>query len=222
VPVRRNSRGQGAAGSRLVTAVAAALAVAAGAGGCGSDDFDDLPPPRSPAATAPTSAPALQLTAEEQQAVDEIRTLFDDFMQAYVDLATSGETPDQEAMLPVLVRLEHPFRDEVNAELVGNYLAERRLAGTSNWQFVSVEEVDLEPEASGRHNPSVRLRYCIDATDWTTVDIDGGGPAADSEPVFAPAIHLGTLRAVHFDRGGPDDPRWYLVEWVGREVEQGC
>jgi hypothetical protein len=188
--------------------------------GCGGGSTDDrLPPLRSPGVASPVATPTLQLTAEEQQAVEEVRAVFDEFMRAYVSLATSGDPPGDEAMRPVLQHLTSPLSQDINTELVDNYLADRRLDGKLTWSFVHAVEVDLERTVNDAPEPIVRLRFCVDARPWTTMDKATREPSADGEPVFASGVgYAGIVGAAHFDPGSvtQGNPRWHLYGW---EVE---
>jgi hypothetical protein len=219
MPVRVDSGpGTPAGGRGLAVAMAVVVAVMMATAGCGSDQSDDLPPPRSPGPAQSPTAPTLQLTAEEQQAVDEVRTIFDEFMHAYIDLATSGDPPDQDAILPVVRRLNHPLGGSVRDELVDNYLAARRLDGVLEWTFVGVVAVDLQP-AHGDRDPDIALRYCVDAANWQTMD-GVSGEVSDSDQVFAAGFQLGVVRAVYFDPYSTEnlDPQWYVSSWEGEEA----
>lgn len=208
-------------GMRAWLAGAMAGLLVGSAGACGEGGSDGLPPPRSPEVGTPSAPPTLQLTAEEQQAVDEVRQLFDEFMQAYVDLATSGDPPGNDAMLPIGTRSVPPMFSAVNTELVDNYLAGRRLSGTLVWEYSGVAEVRLDSREMSGDDPQIELHYCLDARDWSTLASDGDEPVPGGE-FFSADAYLGTVRAIFFDRGGPDDPRWYLVEWAEEEVGNTC
>jgi hypothetical protein len=199
-----------------LTAAMAGLLVVCGAVACGEDGSDGLPPAPSPGASTPAAAPKPQLTPEEQQAVDEVRRLFDEFMQAYVDLATSGDPPSDNAMLLVLRFLDPPLYSSVNTELVDNYLGDRRMDGTLVWRFVGVSDIDLDRVVDDRDWPKVDLMYCIDATVWTPIDKVTADDVSGS-PVFGSGTHLGTVRATYFDPFSSDDanPQWYLGSWDG-------
>lgn len=209
----------------LALAVAAAVATF-GMAACGGDENADLPEPASPRPPAP-EAPAVTLTAEEQQAVDEVRAIFDEFMTAYVEILTAGNTPTDAELEPFLRLLTDPLLHETT-EVYDNYQNERRADGQVEWQFVEVVEVDLdnvevvvgEDEAI----PLVRLRYCVDGTEWRTVEKSTGEPAEPAEQrVVDPGQrnHV-TVEAAHFDLSpvGPrDDPRWHLADWQSEESQ---
>lgn len=79
--------------SRRLSAVAVLTTLLVLAAGCG-DAGSDLPPPASsPPTVSPT--PKLQLTPAEQQAVDEARAVFDEFMQTYIEVLMTNEIQDQ-------------------------------------------------------------------------------------------------------------------------------
>lgn len=205
----------------LTPIIIAALAIGL-LSSCASDDDDGLPPPQSPGADQPSPTPTLELTTEEQEAVDEVRALFDEFMHAYIALATSGDPPDQDAMLPVAGLLTHPLEGEVITELVDNYVADRRLNGTLTWTTVSVVEVELQP-ADDERDPEVTLQICLDATDWITASKATDEVEEISSQLFKQGAYLVTVRATYFDPMSLDNasPRWFFGVWES-ELDASC
>lgn len=190
--------------------------------GCSGDTDDGLPPPHPGFTPTPHNTPTLHLTLEEQQAVDEANELFNEFMQLYTDLASSGEPPGEEATTPLYVLIAGYLSQDVNDELVDNYLANRRMDGAVSWEFVEPVEVVLDPKTTGQRDPSIILRYCINADPWTTVDTGTGDPIRGTESVLVQGAHLTDVRFTYFDRGAPDDPRWYAAELGHEGVIQRC
>jgi hypothetical protein len=196
-----------------LTIFTAALVIV-GTGGCGDDS--DLPPAASPPATT-SEAPGLDLTPAEQEAVDEARTTFDNFMNAYVEDATTGE-PFETEMGPViggrpLEYLTGTLTQEVQSELVENRNENRVFAGSLTWNFVEVDNVDLDRTVQGRSVPTVRMSYCVDTTNWIIVDKDTGDPVGRPS-----ARQIQTVEAVWFDDdGGARDEGW---RFANREALQ--
>ena len=102
----------------VLTTLGLTLALAA----CSNDSSDDLPPP-PPSTPADTQTPAqtIELTPEEEQAVEEAKAKFDEFMEAYVYEATTGEPLDTGAGPVIgghpLEHAEFPLRQEIQIEL---------------------------------------------------------------------------------------------------------
>ena len=189
----------------VTVVVAVALASVAACGGGGEDDR--LPPPRSPQPTPATTAPTLTLTPEEQQAVAEVRALFDEFMNAYVEVATSGERPHDHPQHRFLDR--HRLYTAAHLREVYEHWQEgRAFAGELGWTYLGIVEINLDHMAPGDiHNPRVVLRYCIDATDWKLVDTTTGDVMEDGGGRYVWVVPIGWLD----DRGGgPESAGWAL------------
>src|SRR5690606_29906928 len=138
---------------------------------------DDLPPP-------PASAPAssqdpietIALTPKEEQAVEEAQAKFDEFMNAYVHEATTGEPYDSGAGPVIgghpLKYLTIPLYQEIQAEFVEYYNAGQLAEGDLRWTFLGVKDVDLDRMVGDENVPAVWLQYCIDPSDWQMVDAE--------------------------------------------------
>ena len=132
---------------------------------------------------------------------------------------TSGDPPGEDAMAPVLLLLAHPLEGDINTELVDNYLADRRLDGDIDWDFLEVVEVDLDRVVRGEEAPLVRLRYCLDFTGWVTVDKDTG------EHLSGPGTRRSAIvEAEFFDRLSSfrPGPQWHVYEWGDGEDGDSC
>ncbi len=137
----------------------------------------DQAPPSMP--TAPAT-PELVLTAEEQEAVDEVRETFDRFMSAYVEVATSGERPHDSPHHSFLDR-HHLYTYDYLAEFYEMWTQGQRYDGTLAWEFLEVVEVDVDRVTSSGHPSAlVRLRYCVDATNWRKIDSATGEPISET------------------------------------------
>src|SRR5690606_11826880 len=104
----------------LLTAVGLTLTA------CGSDRGDDLPPPPASApASSQDPAETIALTPEEEQAVEEAQAKFDEFMEAYVYEATTGEPYDSGAGPVIgghpLEQAEFRLRQQSQAEVLEYY-----------------------------------------------------------------------------------------------------
>lgn len=202
----------------FLTAIGLTLTLAA----CGDDGGDDLPPPP---ASAPVGSQAqvemIELTPEEEQAVEEAKAKFDEFMQAYVHEATTGEPYDSGAGPVIgghpLAHLTIPLRQEIQAEFVEYYNAGQLAEGDLRWSFLGVEEIDLDRMIGDENVPAVWLRYCIDPTGWRLVDAETGQPAG--APTGLPsAPEAAVFRVVWYDDGGGTRTEGWRVadrEWTG-------
>lgn len=204
--------------SRRLSAVAVLTALLLPAG-CG-DDGSDLPPPASsPPTGSPT--PELQLTPAEQQAVDEARAVFDEFMQTYIEVARTNEiheVVEGQRLLGgrVLQHLASPLRREVQQEISDNWQNDRVMDGSVEWTFLGVVEVDLEQVVRDQVVPRITARYCIDATRWLLVDENTG------EPVGDPGVRQNaTVTFVYAARGTDPEPTW-LVGGLERAEAGSC
>ena len=167
--------------SRLVTSLSLTACVAlllGSAAACGEEEdplahLDQTPP------SMPTASPTLQLTPEEQEAVDEVRETFDRFMSAYVEVATSGEMPHDSPHHSFLDR--HSLYDHSYlAELYEMWTNGQRYDGTLTWEFVDVVEIDMDHVMTGGFpSPQMVLRYCVDATNWRKIDAITGEPIGE-------------------------------------------
>jgi hypothetical protein len=202
---------------RVSLLLMASLLGAAGLTACGNDDADSLPPPADPPATSDQSAEEISLTPEEEQAVEEAKSKFDEFMNAYVDEAISGE-PFDTPMGPViggapLEHLEYPLVGEIQPEFVERFNNGYVADGELGWDFLRVEDIDLDRMVDDKNVPAVWLRYCIDATDWQIVESDSG------EVVEQPGDREAAIfRAVWYDDdGGARAEGWRIAEreWTG-------
>ena len=191
---------------RVSLLLMASLLGAAGLTACGNDDADSLPPPADPPATSDQSAEEISLTPEEEQAVEEAKSKFDEFMNAYVELALSGEGSDLERREPVLQHTLEPLASDVNRELLNNWQEERVFTGTLEWSFVDVIQVNLTEQVQEREIPTVWLSYCIDQTAWTLVDSN------TDDPIEGPGgRHLSTIQVIKSDPLG-SGAAWYVSE----------
>jgi hypothetical protein len=201
--------------SGLALLTASLLTVASAA--CG-DDTDDLPPP--PPSPAPQGAPEQEpvereLTPEEQDAVDEVRARFDEFMTAYVDVLTAGEGADIDTIFQVTRYAGGQARRDVHGEIFDNFMADQVADGTLAWEFLEVIEVDFDRMVADRESPEVQLRYCLDATDWRVVEKDGG--ATVTEPR---GRHTALITGSYLDQWGDTGPDgWRIGAWDNEETE---
>lgn len=190
-----------------LTIFATALAIV-GAGGCADDS--DLPPAASPPATT-TEAPGLDLTPAEQEAIDEARTTFDNFMNAYVEVAQTNEIQETAAGNVLGGRaldfLTSPLREDVQREVADNWQAGQVQEGILEWTFVEVASVDLERRVNDIKVPEVVVRYCIDATGWVLVDEASGTPTGEPG-----GRHVVTIRLSYQIRGTDPGPSWQVAE----------
>jgi hypothetical protein len=201
----------------FLTALGLTLALAACSNASG--DSGDDPPSLPPSAPAATQAPAqtIELTPEEEQAVEEAKAKFDEFMEAYVYEATTGEPLDTGAGPVIgghpLEHAEFPLRQEIQIELVENYDEGHVAKGDLRWTFLGVEDVDLDRMVNDKNVPAVWLRYCIDQTDWQMVNAETG------DPVTEPGDRqIAVFRAIWYDDdGGARTARWLIAEreWTG-------
>ena len=199
---------------RSVTAVVAVMFASVAA--CGGGEDDRLPPPRSPQPTPVTASSTLSLTPEEQQAVDEVRALFDEFMNAYVELATSGEVPNEHPAYRTLDQHGMFSGSGFLSEVVDNWRAGHAADGPLTWTYVGVTAIDLDHVAPGDiSNPLVDLVYCIDATSWSTIDRATGERVGDVGGRTLWTIRGGWLA----DRGGPDSDGWSLGSAQDEEAQ---
>ncbi|QSB16466.1 hypothetical protein JQS43_09390 [Natronosporangium hydrolyticum] len=193
----------------------ASLLVATSAA-CG-DDTDDLPPaPASPApqGTSEQEPVELELTAEEQDAVDEVRERFDEFMTAYVDVLTAGEGADIDTIFQVNRYAADQASIDVHEQIVDNFLADQVADGTLDWEFLEVVEVDFDRIVADRESPQIQLRYCLDATDWRVVERDGG--ATVTEPLGQhTALITGRYSEQRSDTGAQG---WRIAGWDNEET----
>ncbi|QSB14287.1 hypothetical protein JQS43_22715 [Natronosporangium hydrolyticum] len=196
-------------------AVAAMLA----AGGCSSDS--GLPdPPESPPSNPDHSVAEVDLTADEEQAVDEARAVFDQFMTAYNDVLTAGDPATDEVLDGILPLAGGPLAREVNGEIFDNFQAGVRAEGVIEHQFIEIVSLDLDQTTvvggEDRPVPTVLLHYCMDATEWKSVDKDTG------DVVDGPGDRqLTTVTAIYFDSTPVAvaeenlDPNWEVTEMDG-------
>ncbi len=169
---------------RTPTVVLTTLGLTLALTACGNDSSDDLPPP-PPSTPADTQTPAqtIELTPEEEQAVEEAKAKFDEFMEAYVHEATTGEPLDTGAGPVIgghpLEHAEFPLRQEIQAEFVEYYDEGQVAKGDLHWTFLGVEEIDLDRIVNDKNVPAVWLRYCIDQTDWQMVNAETRDPVTE-------------------------------------------
>ena len=196
----------------LLTAVGLTLTA------CGSDRGDDLPPPPASApASSQDPAETIALTPEEEQAVEEAQAKFDEFMNAYVHEATTGEPFDTPAGPVIgghpLEHAEFPLYQEVQAEFVEYYDEGHVAKGDLRWTFLGVEEVDLDLMVNDKNVPAVWLRYCIDQTDWQMINAETG------DPVTEPGDRqIAVFEAIWYDDAdGARAEGWRIAErqWTG-------
>lgn len=165
----------------LIALLATVIALVSGATACGGGDTSDLPPPASPPPdSASEQTPGLELSPAEQQAVDEARAKFDEFMNAYIEVSTADiPTPDtaEDLFAQVDEHLAGLLSQELRGEIVGGWGQQQTATGTLGWSFVRVVDVDLDREVEDTSFPQVNLLYCIDSTDWAAVDANSDDPA---------------------------------------------
>jgi hypothetical protein len=147
---------------------------------CGSDGGDLPPPPASSSSETPgTPSPSLDLTPAEQQAVDEARAKFDEFMNAYIEVSTAP-LPTADTAEDLFFRVDEHLggllSQELRGEIVARWAEQRVVAGALSWNYVGVLEIDLDRVVEGSSFPRVNLLYCIDATDWVVVEADSVEP----------------------------------------------
>jgi hypothetical protein len=189
---------------------------------CGSDRGDDLPPP-------PASAPAssqdpietIALTPKEEQAVEEAQAKFDEFMNAYVHEATTGEPYDSGAGPVIgghpLKYLTIPLYQEIQAEFVEYYNAGQLAEGDLRWTFLGVKDVDLDRMVGDENVPAVWLQYCIDPSDWQMVDAETR-QTAEGSTGLPDVPEVAVFRAVWYDDDdGARTEGWRVAEreWTG-------
>jgi hypothetical protein len=163
--------------------LAVATVLAGGTAACGGDGSSELPPPASSPSGGASQLPGLDLSPAEQEAVDEARAKFDEFMNAYIDVSTADiPTPDtaEDLFLEVEQHTDGLLPQELRAEIVGRWGKGRVIDGSLDWSLVAVTDVNLGFELNGLPFPTVYLDYCIDATDWVEFDSAGGGAANES------------------------------------------
>lgn len=191
----------------LIALLATVIALVSSATACGGGDTSDLPPPASPPPdSAGEQTPGLELSPAEQQAVDEARAKFDEFMNAYIEVSTADiPTPDTAEALFAQVD-QHvgggKLSQDLRTEIIGRWGNEQILHGALEWSFVDVIDVDLGREVDGENSPQVNLHYCIDATALLQVDAEA------EESVGQPGgRHLWTVAAV------------WSSDWFGQGIE---
>ena len=202
----------------VLTTLGLTLALAA----CSNDSSDDLPPP-PPSTPADTQAPAqtIELTPEEEQAVEEAKAKFDEFMHAYIEEATTGE-PYDTPMGPVVGGrpLEHstvPLYLEIEDEFVEYYEKNQIAKGDLRWTFLNVEDIDLDLMVGDENVPAVWLRYCIDPTNWQIVDAETKQPTGPATGL-PDSPEAAIFEAVWFDDAdGARTEGWRIDsrEWTG-------
>jgi hypothetical protein len=144
------------------------------AAGCG-EETGGLPPPASPPPGTPSGpTPGPSLSPAEQEAVDEARARFDEFMNAYVEVSTA-DLPTAETAEDLFAQVDQhvgggELSQDLRSEIVGRWGESHVLDGALEWDFVDVVEVDLDREVEGDSSPLVGLRYCVDASTWVSVD----------------------------------------------------
>jgi hypothetical protein len=166
-----------------------------GAAACGDDHPGDLPPPASSPPGGASETPGLELTPAEQEAVEEARAKFDEFMNAYIEVSTA-ELPTAEDSEEVFARLDQhvgggELSQELRIEIVGRWGNGQLLEGALKWDLVDILDVNLDREVDGRKSPQVDLQYCIDAAEWIPVDANTGqpvGPNGDRHLWFVAAV----------------------------------
>lgn len=214
--VRRDSRLR-----RALVATAAVVTLAGGVAAC-TEQTQELPERVSPAPALPTAAPPPDLTADEQQAVEDVQAQVEEFLAAYLDLLVEGAaaTEDQYGRLPQLGSGNLLF--EVWDEVGANYDQDRRADGEIVWTFHEVVEVDLDRVITRGQNEFplrwVQLRYCADATGFQVVDKASGQPTDPAEEAVMPAPgahHQALFTVVMFLEEGDD--RWRIEEWDNEE-----
>ncbi|QSB14918.1 hypothetical protein JQS43_00535 [Natronosporangium hydrolyticum] len=197
---------------RTVGTISAAALLAAGLTACGDDDDGLPPPPASPPPADPTdNEETLDLTPEEQEAVDEARAHIDEFLRNYVAVSTAD--------LPAPEEAEELFSDverdadgllpqELRREIVGMWGEGQVVEGDLTWEALSVQSVDLENEIEGIRVPEVTVLFCVDATDWVAIDAATRDPASEAghreEWLFTASWHD--------DWGGLGLEGWRVVE----------
>lgn len=198
--------------SRHTTAFATAIVALFAVTGCAANS-DLPPPPASPAPSTEAQSPTLDLTPAEQQAVEEAQALFDDFMTAYIEDGKTGEPLDT-PMGPVIGgrALEHLTGDlvrSIQAEFVDNRNRNLVYSGTVEWEFIGVDHIDLERKVRDQAIPAVWMNYCIDMTDWVTVDRHTGDQIG--QPGSKSVV---LIEAVWFDDDeGARTEGWRLADW---------
>jgi hypothetical protein len=194
-----------------MAAFAVATVLVGGAAACGDDHPGDLPPPASSPPGGASETPGLELTPAEQEAVEEARAKFDEFMNAYIDVSTAP-IPTAETAEALFLEVERHtdglLPQELRTEIVGRWGGGRVISGSLDWNLVAVVDVDLEFEVNGSSFPTVFMDYCVDAANWAVVDSDSGEPAG--EPV---GRHLWSVEVSWSDDwGGLGLEGWRVVE----------
>ena len=208
---------------RAATTIAMALA-AGMLTACGEEEVDLPEPAPPPTSVAAPATPDLDLTAEEREAVETAQEIFETFVANYQQILIDGEraeSTDFGRLGPFGGLLAIGTWTEVD----DNFQNGRRAQGALSWSLVDVE-VDLDNvlASSGEHMPVVRLRYCLDATDWRFVDTESGQLTEPStERVLAePGLrHLATIEFFYFDPiPDGENPEWWLEKWENEEDQQ--
>lgn len=164
--VWRQARGFAAAWA--VTTLVAVVA-------CGGDDPALPAPAESPAEVAPTSSPTpgLDLTPEEQAAVDEALDVFDAYVSTYVQLATEGTDFTEGSHYSELGQYGIAATDGYEAADLDNNQVQGRLgSGVIDWELLEVVQIDLSGDRhpTDQGDPWMRVQICLDETGWTLID----------------------------------------------------
>ncbi|QSB14915.1 hypothetical protein JQS43_00520 [Natronosporangium hydrolyticum] len=199
---------------RTVGTISAAALLAAGLTACGDDDDGLPPPPASPPPADPTdNEETLDLTPEEQEAIDEAQLVIDDFFDAYVEDARLGEPYEVAESIRVVGGRPLEFAaaelsQELQAESVENYNDGVIFEGEFSWDYLRPEGADLDRIVNDFSVPEVELSYCLDATDWTPVDRE------TNEPTGEPGDRrIAIISAVWYDGRGGNEEGWQVSGW---------
>jgi hypothetical protein len=196
---------------RALVCTLTAAAVLATAAGCG-EETGGLPPPASPPPGTPSGpTPGPSLSPAEQEAVDEARARFDEFMNAYVEVSTA-DLPTAETAEDLFFEVEQhadgALPQELRSEIIGRWGEGQVVEGTLQWRLTDVVDVDLGYEVNGAVFPTVFLKYCIDATNWVVVKAETGEPTGEPGREQAWSVELSWSE----DWGGLDLEGWRVVE----------
>jgi hypothetical protein len=179
-----------------------------------------LPPPQSPPASAPepTPSPTLELTAQEQEALDETLAALDEYLTRYVALATDEDIdpitdPGWAGGITAYGNLSDGVADLINPH--ANFNLGRINVGTLTWEFIGVEEVDLDLQA-----PRMTVLICVDESEWSLVDRDSRdvveGPG-DSYIATVESIYLSDEHDRH-----RQEEAWRVRAWDDHDRSRQC
>jgi hypothetical protein len=194
---------------RSIVAAVAAVVFAAAGSGCGDRGDDPVPlaagtPTPSPA-VSPTPRADIDLNPAEAAAVEEMREVYQRFLDLEVELAADPPPPAEsdERLNEVLTGALHG-RVLISMHMLHDHGLARRSAPESR---VRVTRIDLDAPV-----PEATFLDCLDTTGWPLVD-RRGEPVPDAQaPPEIYGVEPGVYaRTVHVKRYG--DGRWYFHDY---------